>query len=554
MESPYTRVELAHEPLGAPHVHVPRHYNAAVDFVDRHVVEGRGDRIAIVGDTGTTTYAGLADRTARAASAIRGLGVMPEQRVMLCLHDTADFAAIFFGAIRAGAVAVPVNTLLTTEDYALMLADSRARVLFVSDALLAKMAPAVSRMMKPPRVVVVSSPVTSDGAGAQTGDFTDLGSTRVSRTVAHLDFEAVLSASEPMGEAEPTTSDDVAFWLYSSGSTGAPKGAIHLHSHLVQTAALYGRAVLGMREDDVVFSAAKLFFAYGLGNALTFPLHVGATAVLMAERPTPASVMRTLERHQPTIFCGVPTLFAAMLADKNTAERTGSAKLRVSISAGEALPKHTGEKWRARFATDILDGIGSTELLHIFLSNRPSDVRYGTSGKPVPGYDVKIVDDSGQPARAGEEGSLWVSGPSTCVAYWNQRQKSLETFHGPWTRTGDRYVRDEDGYFTYSGRSDDMLKVGGIWVSPFEVESALSEHEAVLEAAVVGHADADGLIKPRAFVVLAEGHAGSEALVVELQTFVKSKLALYKYPRWIEFKSELPKTATGKVQRFKLRA
>jgi benzoate-CoA ligase family protein len=553
VESPYASVELAPEPHGPPHVHVPRNYNMAVDFVDRHVAQGRGERVAFIEDDRTTTYAELADRAARVANAIRVLGVVPEQRVMLCLHDTADFAAIFFGVIRAGAVAVPVNTLLTTDDYAFMLADSRARILFVSDALLDKVAGALSRLAKPPRVIVVKSPVAGDGGREQTGDRSDLRSTRVSRTVANLEFEAVLSATDPMAEAEPTIADDVAFWLYSSGSTGTPKGAVHLHSSLVQTAALYGRGVLGIREDDRVFSAAKLFFAYGLGNALTFPLHVGATAILMADRPTPASVMRVLEKHQPTIFCGVPTLFAAMLADQATASNQGSPKLRASISAGEALPKHTGEKWRARFGTDILDGIGSTEMLHIFLSNRHGDVRYGTSGKPVPGYDVKLVDDSGQPAPAGEEGSLWVSGPSSCVAYSGQREKSISTFQGTWTRTGDRYVRDAEGYYTYAGRSDDMLKVGGIWVSPFEVESALSEHAAVLEAAVVGHPDADGLIKPRAFVVLAAGKTASESLATELQAFVKTKLAHYKYPRWIEFTSELPKTATGKIQRFKLR-
>jgi benzoate-CoA ligase family protein len=533
-------------------VQVPRSYNAAVDFVDRHVTEGRGHKLAFVEDGRTTTYAELAERTSRVAAAIRGLDVHPEQRVMLCLHDTADFVAIFFGAIRAGAVAVPVNTLLTTDEYAFMLADSRARLLFVSDALLDKVQPALSRMAKAPRVVIVRSPAFTtprDTAGSS-----GPGETRVSRTSLQLEFEAVVAASKPSDEVAPTTCDDVAFWLYSSGSTGSPKGAIHLQSHLAQTAALYGKAVLGMREDDVVFSAAKLFFAYGLGNAMTFPLHVGATSVLMAERPTPASVMRTLEKHEPTIYCGVPTLYAAILADRSLAEAKGSPKLRVSISAGEALPRHTGEAWRARFGTDILDGIGSTEMLHIFLSNRPGDVRYGTSGKPVPGYQVKLVDDSGEPTADGEEGSLWVRGPSSCVAYWNQRDKSLEAFHGAWTRTGDRYVRDEDGYYTYAGRADDMLKVGGIWVSPFEVESTLSEHAAVLEAAVVGQEDAEGLVKPRAFVVLAEGHAGSEALVAELQAFVKSKIALYKYPRWIEFVSELPKTATGKIQRYKLRA
>ena len=550
VDSPYARIQLSED--GPPHVTVPRLYNAAVDFVDRHVAEGRGDRVAFVEDARTTTYSALAERTSRCASAIHGLGVLPEQRVMLLLHDTADFPAIFFGAIRAGAVPVPVNTMLTTDDYAFMLADSRARVVFVSDALFDKLAPALARLPKPqPRVVVVRSPVITSSVSAPPSA---LAATRVSPTAAHLEFEAVLEASVPSDEVAQTTCDDIAFWLYSSGSTGAPKGAIHLQSHLVQTAAHYARGVLGMREDDVVFSAAKLFFAYGLGNAMTFPLHVGATAVLMAERPTPASVMRTLMRHEPTIFCGVPTLFAAMLADQATADAKGSPHLRVSISAGEALPKHTGEKWRARFGTDILDGIGSTEMLHIFLSNRPGDVRYGTSGKAVPGYELAIRDDSGGLTADDEEGSLWVRGPSSCVAYWNQREKSLATFHGPWTRTGDRYVRDQDGYYTYAGRSDDMLKVGGIWVSPFEVESALSAHDAVLEAAVVGHADADGLVKPRAYVVLAAGRVGDAALIAELQLFVKSTLAPYKYPRWVEFLEELPKTATGKIQRYKLRA
>ncbi|HEY8091885.1 MAG TPA: benzoate-CoA ligase family protein [Polyangiaceae bacterium] len=500
-----------------------RTYNAAADFVDRHVAEGRGSRRAFVDDTRTLTYAELADGVSRAGSTLLSLGVQPEQRIALCMHDSVDFPCVFWGAIRAGVVPVPLNTLLTTDDYAFMLADSRARALVVSDALHDKVAPAAAASPHRPRVVRTS------------------------------ELPSLLAAASPSLPPAATCADDVAFWLYSSGSTGAPKGALHLHSHLRATATLYGEGVLGVRDDDVVFSAAKLFFAYGLGNAMTFPLHAGATAVLLAERPTPAAVMRTLKAHRATLFCGVPTLFASILADASLGPDAGSARLRASISAGEALPRHVGERWRERFGTDILDGIGSTEMLHIFLSNRHGDVRYGTSGKPVPGYDVKLVDDAGEPVPDGEEGSLWVRGPSACAGYWNQREKSLATFHGPWTRTGDRYVRDADGYYTYAGRADDMLKVGGIWVSPFEVESALSSHEAVLEAAVVGHEDDEGLVKPRAYVVL-KAKGGGDALAEELKAFVKGRLAPYKYPRWIVFVDELPKTATGKIQRFRLRA
>jgi benzoate-CoA ligase family protein len=338
---------------------------------------------------------------------------------------------------------------------------------------------------------------------------------------------------------------------------------VHLHAHLEHTAALYADGILGVRPGDVIYSAAKLFFAYGLGNALTFSLRAGASAVLLAERPTPLAVLRTLRRHQVTLFFGVPTLFAAILADPAAA--TGSAlpsSLRLSVSAGEALPRHVGEAWKERFGTDILDGIGSTEMLHIFLSNRPGEVRYGTSGRAVPGYQVELRDPDGTRVDGEGEGALWVRGPSAAVGYWNDRARSLATFHGPWTRTGDRYARDAEGYYTYIGRTDEMLKVGGIWVSPFEVESALGAHPAVLEVAVVGHADGDGLIKPRAFVVPrdagllegegAEAAAKVDALVAELKRFVKERLAPYKYPRWIELRRELPRTATGKLQRFRL--
>jgi benzoate-CoA ligase family protein len=509
---------------------IPRDYNAAADLVDRHLAEGRGGKVAFVDDTRSLTYAALAQQVSRAGNALAALGVRREERVLLVLLDTVAFPTVFFGAIKLGAVPVPVNTLLTADDYDYLLRDSRARVLVVSAALYDKILPVLAGQPFLEHVVV-------DGAapaGARA-------------------LDDLLAEASPELAAAPTTSDDVAFWLYTSGSTGRFKGAVHLQSHLVYTARHYAAGVLGMREDDRVFSAAKLFFAYGLGNAMTFPLHAGATAVLMAERPTVAAVRRRLVEHAPTIFCGVPTLFASMLADASPEGLATGAALRVCTSAGEALPREIGERWRARTGVDILDGIGSTEMLHIFLSNRPGDVRYGTTGKVVPGYALKLLDEHGAEVAPGAVGDLWVSGPSSAVAYWNKRELSRATFHGPWTRTGDHYLCDAEGYYVYQGRSDDMLKVGGIYVSPFEVEAALISHELVLEAAVVGHADENELIKPRALVVLKQLEHASEALADELRAHVKARLAPYKYPRWVEFVRELPKTATGKIQRFKLR-
>ena len=498
-------------------------YNAAVDLLERNLAAGRGAKPAFIDDAETLTYAQLAERVDRAANALRSLGLGREERVAIAMHDSCDWPALFLGAIKAGIVPVALNTLLTPADYEYQLRDSRARAAFVS-------APLLEAFQK---------------IRARCPDLQHL--------VVQGELRNLLAKAPPKAQAAATVRDDICFWLYSSGSTGAPKGTVHLHSHLLATADLYAIPVLGIRESDVVFSAAKLFFAYGLGNALTFPLAVGATTLLMAERPTPDAVFKRLVERRPTIFYGVPTLYAALLAHRGFPERAKLA-LRVCTSAGEALPANLGARWTERTGTEILDGIGSTEMLHIFISNRPGEVRYGTTGKPVPGYEVRLVDDHGAViTRPGELGELQISGPTAAIMYWNQREKTKNTFQGPWTRSGDKYSFDADGYYTYGGRSDDMLKVSGIYVSPVEVEAALVTHEAVLEAAVVGAEDSEKLVKPKAFVVLKPGRAQDESLKAALQQHVKSKLAPYKYPRWIEFIPELPKTATGKIQRFKLR-
>ncbi|KWR92149.1 benzoate-CoA ligase family protein [Cupriavidus sp. IDO] len=510
---------------------LPAQYNAAADLLSRNIAAGRGDKIAYIDDAGTLTFAELDERSRRFAGALRDAGFRQEERLLLCALDTIDFPTVFLGCLLAGVVPVAVNTLLTVDDYAYMLGHSGARAVVVSEALAPTMKAAIGKSGLAP-MVIVAGPYTESAPSCCVG--------------------AMIARTRSPAQPVRTGPDDMAFWLYSSGSTGRPKGTVHTHGNLFHTADLYAQRVLGIREDDIVFSAAKLFFAYGLGNALTFPLTVGATTLLMAERPTPAAVFRRLTGHRPTIFCGVPTLFAGMLAAPDLPARE-SVALRVCTSAGEALPRDIGDRFLAHFGCDILDGIGSTEMLHIFLSNRPGEVRYGTTGKPVPGYDLKLLDESGEPCADGEIGDLYIKGPSAALMYWCNRDKSRDTFVGEWTRSGDKYVRDADGYFTYAGRSDDMLKVGGIYVSPFEVEAALAQHPAVLEAAVIGVADADELIKPKAFVVMRPGQQWHEGMEAELQAFVKSRLAPYKYPRQIECVAELPKTATGKIQRFRLR-
>lgn len=509
---------------------MPPSYNAATHFIDRHLSQGRGEKLAFIDDTRSCSYAELANRVNRAGNVLLSLGVQPEQRVLVCVLDCIDFPTVFWGALKAGIVPVPVNTMMTPQEYDFLLRDSRARVLVVSQPLLAKFEPILSGQPWLKHVIIVGGAPE----GAQ-------------------DLNALLAGAPDTLAPAATTTDDVAFWLYSSGSTGSPKGVMHLQASLEHTARLYGVSVLGIRENDVVLSAAKLYFAYGLGMSMGFPLHVGATAALLAERATPAAIMRVMRERGPTLFAGVPTLYASILADPANNPSTGSPLLRLCVSAGEALPEEIGLRWRERFGVDILDGLGSTEMLHIFLSNRPGEIRYGTTGKAVPGYEVKLVDDENRPVGFGEVGDLWVKGPSAPMAYWNNRERSLATFHGPWTRTGDKFVRDELGYYRYSGRSDDMLKVSGQWVSPFEVESALMAHPKVLEAAVVAHQTEDKLVKPKAFVVLKGGVQGSPALAEELQEFVKDRLLPYKYPRWIQFVDSLPRTATGKIQRYKLR-
>jgi len=424
-----------------------------------------------------------------------------------------------------------VNTLLTADDYAYMLDHSGATAALVSGALLPVLQEAMAKVPHQVRTLFVSQPTAPLPDGAH-------------------NLDSAIAAHAPLPEPASTAPQDHAFWLYSSGSTGKPKGTVHTHANPWWTAELYGKPVLGLTENDVCFSAAKMYFAYGLGNALTFPLSVGATVLLMAERPTPdATFKRWTGAHKPTVFFGAPTGFAGILASPNLPKRE-SVALRMCSSAGEALPGEIAQRFKQHFGCEIIDGIGSTEMLHIFISNRPGDIRYGTTGKPVEGYEIELRGEDGQAVPVGEVGDLYIKGPSTALMYWANPEKSADTFRDGWTRSGDKYSRDAHGYYTYAGRSDDMLKVSGIYVSPFEVEATLMQHPAVLEAAVIGKEDADGLTKTKAYVVCKNGQSVGED---DLKAFVKERLAPYKYPRFIEFVDELPKTATGKIQRFRLR-
>ncbi len=507
---------------------IPESFNAASAFIDRHVAAGHGERAALRWNDQAVTYAQLAANVNRVGNALLRLGVRPEERVLLAVLDSPEFVYSFWGAMKIGAVPVPVNTFLRTDEYAYLLDNSRASVLVVSSDVW----PLVASLSTPrlrSRIVI----------GAEEANA--------------LSFWRLMENESPVLDPAPTHRDDMALWLYSSGSTGAPKGVVHLHRNLLYCAETYAQEVLGLGPNDITLSAARLFFAYGLGGGMTFALHAGATAALVSDRPTPDSMFAAIRRYRPTIFFGVPTLYAAMLQKKGEELVDDLSSLRLCVSAGEALPGELFTQWKVRFGVEILDGIGSTEALHIFLSNRDGQVHPGSSGAPVPGYGVRFIDERGQDVPQGEVGDLVVKGGSLTAGYWRRHEATRRALQGEWLRTGDTYYQDADGVYWYCGRSDDMLKVSGQWVSPAEVEGLLFQHPAVLEAAVVGWDDENRLVKPKAFVVLKQEYASSPALAEELQAFVKARTLPHKYPRWVVFVPDLPKTATGKIQRYKLR-
>jgi benzoate-CoA ligase len=522
--------------LTVPKVVVPDQFNAATAFLERNLEEGRGSKTALYFEGQSYTYTQIAELANRAGNGLLDLGVDIEQRVSLLLLDSPQFAASFFGAMKMGAVPIPMNTNLRLNDYIYMLNDSRARVLLVHSAIWSQIQQILPELKYVRHVVVVG--LEQDGG---------------KETATLHDFDKWTQKASAELQAAETTKDDSAFWLYSSGSTGFPKGCVHLQHDMTYCTEYYAKPVLGIHEGDITFSAAKLFFAYGLGNNLYFPFGVGASAVHYAERPLAEDMFNVVQRYRPTIFFGVPTLYAGMLALPGAEKRFDFSSVRVCVSAGEALPADILRRWEDKFNVEILDGIGSTEILHIFISNRASQVKPGSSGKLVPGYEALITDENGHAVQKGEIGNLLIRGDSTIAYYWNKHEKTKDVINGHWIHTGDKYYEDSEGFYWYCGRSDDMLKVGGQWVSPVEVEGALIAHPAVLEAAVVGDMDADELVKPKAYIVLNQGYQPSETLANEIKAFVKDRLAVFKYPRWVEFVPELPKTATGKIQRFKLR-
>ena len=517
-------------------IELPQIFNVATYFIDRNVLEGRGGNVAIECGEERVTYQQLFERTNRAGNALRAAGVRPQDRVLLLLLDSPEFLYAFFGAIKIGAVAVPVNTQARPRDYEYMLRDSCASVAIVSESLLPQLQSIPRENLGHLREIIVVGEPKSNAA------------------TQHSRLGDLMNSASPDLSAAPTSKDDPAFWLYSSGSTGTSKGCVHLHHDMVVTTHHYANEILKINQHDRCLSVARLFFAYGLGNAGYFPLSCGATTILNPARPTPASIYADIERYRPTLFFSVPTNYAALLDHHRPAGPDFDlSSIRHAVSAGESLPAPLFEKFHQRFGVQILDALGSTETLHMVTSNRPGEIKPGSSGKILPGFAAKITDESGRPVASNEIGDLWVRSDAICAGYWNQPEKTKAAFAGDWFRTGDKYRQDEDGFLWHAGRSDDLFKVHGLWLSPAEVESALIAHPAVLEAAVIARDDEAALAKPAAYVVLKSDFTGNEKLRSELQDWVASRIGGYKRPRWIEFLPELPKTATGKLQRFKLR-
>jgi 4-hydroxybenzoate-CoA ligase len=513
-------------------IQLPTIFNVATHFVDRHVSEGRVHRIAFECGDERVTYGQLYERVNRAGNALKKLGVRLEERVALLLLDTPDFAYCFFGGIKIGAVPIPINTLLKPYEYEYILNDSRARVLIVSESLLPQVQAIAKEKLRYLETIVVVGKAPEGG-----------------HTLTKL-----LGESPAELEAEPTSKDDAAFWLYSSGSTGFPKGCVHLHHDMVVCSELYAKNILGITENDRFFSVAKMFFAYGLGNGLYFALSVGATSILWPGSPSPPHIFSIIEKHRPTLFFSVPSNYATLLSyQREGGPEFDLSTVRHAVSAGEALPSAIYHRFKARFGVEILDAIGSTEALHMFIANRPGAARPGSSGQIMPGYEARIVDENGRDVPDGEIGSLLIKGDSVCACYWNQHEKTKETIEGHWIRTGDKYYRDPDGYYWYVGRTDDMMKVKGMWVSPVEIESAVLEHPMVEEAAAIGRPDGNQLVKPAAYIVLKKGASDTAQVIEEIRQRVLSRLASYKCPHTFEVVKELPKTATGKIQRYKLR-
>ncbi len=509
---------------------LPRRFNSAFYFIDRHLIEGRGHYTAVIDGANRYTYQQLADQVNQTGNALRILGMPQESRIALCLDNSFEYACIFWGCIKSGLIPVNFNNGLVTEQFDYMLNDCRARILIVDEQFYQKFAPILAKQNHLEHIIVVGD----EGHG-------------------HNTYKELIEGHSLELDCAHTTGDDVALWLYSSGTTGHPKGVIHVHSSLFHVANGMGRQILNINEQDIIFTVPKLFFAYGLGNGMLFPFSVGAATIMMRGRPTAEAALNILKEHQPTLFGGVPTLFASMLATIDDADMTEKTSLRRCLSAGEALPEDLGRRWEKCFNAPLLSGVGMTEMLHNFICNPPDKVRYDASGLPVPGYTFRLVGEDDQDVPLGEIGEMWVSGPTQALGYWNQREKDLNTFIGRWMKTGDKYYKDDQGYFHYQGRADDMFKSGGNWVSPAEIEATLSKHHKVLEAAVVPRKDKAGNEKPCAYVTLKPGQPANQDLVPELQQFVKDNLELWKYPRWIELRDDLPKTATGKIQRHKLR-